>query len=79
MVLDGGLPHADAEPLAWEWLQTPGAAPGGASRRNGTSAQGPGPAGANHVDGLLLMPLQPAGDHRNGAMHDLRHSSEGKG
>jgi hypothetical protein len=27
MVIDGGLPHEDAERLAWEWLQTPGAAP----------------------------------------------------
>ncbi len=27
MVIDGGLPHADAERLAWAWLQTPGAAP----------------------------------------------------
>jgi Toprim-like len=27
MVIDGGLPHADAERLAWTGLQTPGAAP----------------------------------------------------
>jgi hypothetical protein len=27
MVIDGGLPHADAERLAWESLQTPDAAP----------------------------------------------------
>jgi DNA primase len=27
MVIDGGLPHADAERLAWAGLQTPGAAP----------------------------------------------------
>jgi Toprim-like len=27
MVIDGGLPHADAERLAWAWLHTPGAAP----------------------------------------------------
>jgi hypothetical protein len=27
MVIDGGLPHEEAERLAWEWLQTPGAAP----------------------------------------------------
>jgi Toprim-like len=27
MVIDGGLPHADAERLAWVGLQTPGAAP----------------------------------------------------
>jgi hypothetical protein len=27
MVADGGLPHADAEHLAWAGLQTPGAAP----------------------------------------------------
>ena len=27
MVIDGGLPHADAERLAWEWLQTLGPAP----------------------------------------------------
>jgi len=27
IVIDGGLPHADAERLAWAWLQTPGAAP----------------------------------------------------
>jgi DNA primase len=27
MVIDGGLPHADAERLAWAELQTPGAAP----------------------------------------------------
>jgi hypothetical protein len=27
MVTDGGLPHADAERLAWTGLQTPGAAP----------------------------------------------------
>jgi DNA primase len=27
MVIDGGLPHADAERLAWESLQAPGAAP----------------------------------------------------
>jgi DNA primase len=27
MVIDGGLPHAEAEHLAWEWLQTSGAAP----------------------------------------------------
>ncbi len=30
MVLDGGLPHAEAERLAWAGLQAPGAAPGGA-------------------------------------------------
>jgi hypothetical protein len=27
MVIDGGLPHAEAERLAWAGLQTPGAAP----------------------------------------------------
>jgi len=27
MVIDGGLPHADAERLAWAGLSTPGAAP----------------------------------------------------
>src|SRR6266571_2752111 len=27
MVIDGGLPHAEAERLAWAWLQTTGAAP----------------------------------------------------
>jgi hypothetical protein len=27
MVIDGGLPHEDAARLAWEWLQTPDAAP----------------------------------------------------
>jgi hypothetical protein len=27
MVIDGGLPHADAERLAWAGLQTPGATP----------------------------------------------------
>ena len=27
MVIDGGLPHADAARLAWAGLQTPGAAP----------------------------------------------------
>jgi DNA primase len=27
MVIDGGLPQADAERLAWAWLQTPGTAP----------------------------------------------------
>jgi hypothetical protein len=27
MVMDGDLPHEAAERLAWEWLQTPGAAP----------------------------------------------------
>jgi len=27
MVVDGGLPHADAERLAWAGLSTPGAAP----------------------------------------------------
>jgi Toprim domain len=27
MMTDGGLPHEDAERLAWEWLRTPGAAP----------------------------------------------------
>jgi hypothetical protein len=27
MVIDGGVPHADAERLAWAELQTPGAAP----------------------------------------------------
>jgi hypothetical protein len=27
MVIDGGLPYEAAARLAWEWLQTPGAAP----------------------------------------------------
>ena len=27
MVMDGGLPREEAERLAWNWLQAPGAAP----------------------------------------------------
>jgi DNA primase len=46
MVIDGGLPHAEAERLAWAGLQTPGAAPGGSSGRDGTDALGRGHAAA---------------------------------
>jgi hypothetical protein len=49
MVIDGGLPHEEAERLAWAGLQTPDAAPGGASCRDGPYAPGLGHAAAGQT------------------------------